>query len=98
MDFKTELPDQDSDVDQVIDAPEGADALESVPPEQKPVGDWASSAARYEWADSYGDVAPRVPELEEILFEELDLRGNTGLDFDGLVDSLRTYPFYSLAY
>lgn len=91
MDFKTDPPTQDNDVDQVIDEPEGESALESAPPQQRPVGDWASSATRYEWNDSYGDVAPRLPELEEILFEELDLRGNTGLDFDRLVDYLRTY-------
>jgi len=29
---------------------------------------WASSAAKYEWNDEYGDVAPRVPELEAMLF------------------------------
>ncbi|RPB26525.1 DEAD-domain-containing protein, partial [Terfezia boudieri ATCC MYA-4762] len=57
-----------------------------------PVGDWASSAARYEWDDSYGNVAPKLPELEEILFEELDLRGNTGLDFDWLFRDAGLHP------
>jgi ATP-dependent RNA helicase DDX3X len=30
---------------------------------------WASSAAKYEWLDEYGDVAPRIPELEAQLFD-----------------------------
>lgn len=83
MDFKTDLPVED--VDRVIDAPEGPDALESIPTEQRPFENWASSAARYEWQDSYGDVAPKVPELENVLFGEMDLRGSTGLDFEGFV-------------
>jgi hypothetical protein len=29
---------------------------------------WAANARRYEWKDEYGDVAPRIPELEEELF------------------------------
>ncbi|KAK3064680.1 hypothetical protein LTS18_004941, partial [Coniosporium uncinatum] len=31
---------------------------------------WGSTAARYEWSDEYGDVAPRVPELEQQLFND----------------------------
>ena len=29
---------------------------------------WAANAARYEWKEEYGEVGPRVPELEERLF------------------------------
>jgi ATP-dependent RNA helicase DDX3X len=32
---------------------------------------WFSKAARYEWSDEYGDVAPRLPELEKELFSDL---------------------------
>jgi ATP-dependent RNA helicase DDX3X len=30
--------------------------------------DWAHNAARYEWNDDFGDVAPPIPELEQQLF------------------------------
>ncbi|EMC98174.1 hypothetical protein BAUCODRAFT_121063 [Baudoinia panamericana UAMH 10762] len=30
--------------------------------------EWHGTAARYEWNDELGDVAPRVPELEQMLF------------------------------
>lgn len=30
----------------------------------------AHNAARYEWSDEYGDIGPRVPELEEQLFNK----------------------------
>lgn len=33
-------------------------------------GLWAHNAARYEWKEEYGDVAPRVPELEQRLFHD----------------------------
>jgi len=29
---------------------------------------WASGAAKYEWQDEYGDLAPELPELERHLF------------------------------
>ena len=29
---------------------------------------WASNARRYEWKEEYGDVAPRIEELEQELF------------------------------
>jgi ATP-dependent RNA helicase DDX3X len=32
------------------------------------IPDWASNAAKYEWKQEYGDVAPRHKELEEQLF------------------------------
>jgi len=31
---------------------------------------WGSTAARYEWSDEYGDVAPKVPALEQQLFND----------------------------
>lgn len=31
-------------------------------------GGWGGAAAKYEWKEEYGDVAPRVPELEVQLF------------------------------
>jgi ATP-dependent RNA helicase DDX3X len=36
---------------------------------------WACSAAKYEWLDEYGDVAPRIPELEAQLFDLEFLHG-----------------------
>lgn len=31
-------------------------------------GDWHANAAKYEWNDDFGDVTPRVPELEAMLY------------------------------
>ncbi|WEW57452.1 ATP-binding RNA helicase [Emydomyces testavorans] len=31
---------------------------------------WASTAAKYEWKDDYGDVGPRNEELEQVLFRD----------------------------
>ena len=36
------------------------------PPEDTP--DWAANAAKYEWAEDYGDVGPAHDELETMLF------------------------------
>jgi ATP-dependent RNA helicase DDX3X len=44
--------------------PEGDDENATMPPRE-----WASNAARYEFEDEYGDIGPRVPELEEQLFK-----------------------------
>ena len=30
---------------------------------------WAALAAKYEWKEEYGDVAPRIPELEDELYK-----------------------------
>jgi ATP-dependent RNA helicase DDX3X len=30
--------------------------------------EWASSAVRYEWSDEYGEVGPRIPQLEADLY------------------------------
>ncbi|KAF2691836.1 DEAD-domain-containing protein [Lentithecium fluviatile CBS 122367] len=35
---------------------------------------WLSDAAVYEWDDEYGDVGPKNPELEHMLFEDPDLQ------------------------
>lgn len=43
--------------------------------------EWDGSARTYEWNDEYGDVGPKVPELEIELFGEKGNRQKTGLDF-----------------
>ena len=35
---------------------------------QADVPTWAANAAKYEWADEYGDVGPEHKDLEKILF------------------------------
>jgi ATP-dependent RNA helicase DDX3X len=39
---------------------------------------WAHEAAKYEWKEEYGDVGPKVPELEDQLFrnEQINRRGD----------------------
>lgn len=37
-------------------------------PEDGDAPTWASSAAKYEWSDEYGDVGPPNEELEKMLF------------------------------
>jgi hypothetical protein len=45
-------------------------------------GEWASSAVRFEWRESYEeDIAPRDEMLEKELFGEED-EANTGINFD----------------
>ncbi|EGP82766.1 unnamed protein product [Zymoseptoria tritici ST99CH_1A5] len=41
-------------------------------------------AARYEWRDEYGDVAPRVPELEAILFGQ-DITAREGDHMENMI-------------
>ena len=42
---------------------------------------WGANAAKYEWKDDYGDVAPRIPELEKLLFgDEFHQRTGNQLD------------------
>lgn len=43
--------------------------------------DWASTAARYEWKDEYGDIGPRNEELETQLFGE-DYKCRVGVRFE----------------
>ncbi|KAF3019647.1 hypothetical protein E8E15_008591 [Penicillium rubens] len=45
--------------------------------------EWAGVAARYEWKGEYGDIGPRVPELEEQLFSG-DLIARAGAKLDAL--------------
>lgn len=50
-------------------------------------GDKFDGSARiYEWDDEFGDVGPKVPDLEKELFGDPDKRhGRTGLDFSRCV-------------
>lgn len=41
---------------------------------------WAANAAKYEWSDDYGDVAPPFKELEDELFRNQHIN-RTGLEF-----------------
>ena|SRR5579859_5583446 len=47
------------------------------------VGNWASSAPRYEWSDEYSEdaIAPRDEMLERQLFGD-ENEGNMGINFD----------------
>lgn len=47
---------------------------------------WQGASARYEWKDEYGDVTPRVPQLEEILF-----RGNNRVRVGENIDALEEF-------
>ncbi|KAI9697485.1 MAG: hypothetical protein M1820_007820 [Bogoriella megaspora] len=51
---------------------------------------WASKAARYEWSDEFGDVAPALPELEKQLFEDEHIMRQgpeiAGLEYKALVE------------
>lgn len=47
---------------------DGADAVPDA--ELVPLPPWAHSAVKYEWIDEYGEVAPRVADLEATLFNE----------------------------
>lgn len=52
-----------------IDGDAAAAAAEGFAPQ------WAHQAEKYEWKEEYGDVGPRVPALEQQLFEsELIMR------------------------
>jgi ATP-dependent RNA helicase DDX3X len=44
---------------------------------------WASSAVKYEWLEEYGEVAPRIPELEAQLFD-LEFLHRTGENMSNL--------------
>lgn len=44
--------------------PDAEDEAESVP-----AYNWAASAEKYEWDEEFGEVGPRVPELEDLLFK-----------------------------
>lgn len=42
---------------------------------------WAHNAVKYEWAEEYGDVGPRIPELEAQLFQS-EFLNRRGVKFD----------------
>lgn len=59
----------------------------SIPKEEREAGEglqelpaWAANAAKYEWSDEYGDVAPAFKILEDELFNN-ELINRTGLEF-----------------
>lgn len=63
-------------------ATDGGDADILAPPT---VGINTAQAARYEWKDEYGDVGPKIPELEEHLFTS-EFRMEAGLGRNRLDD------------
>lgn len=48
---------------------------------EAPEASWGHATQRYEWLDEYGDVAPRIPELEAQLFHS-DLTNRKGHKLD----------------
>ena len=44
---------------------------------------WAHNAVKYEWQEDFGDVGPKIPELEEQLFRS-EFLNRKGLKFDDL--------------
>lgn len=42
---------------------------------------WMARAAKYEWKEEYGDIAPHIPELEAELFGS-EYRTKKGIKFD----------------
>ena len=44
---------------------------------------WAHNAVKYEWKEDYGEVGPKIPELEEQLFRS-EFLNRKGLKFDTL--------------
>lgn len=61
-------------------APTSSDPAPSGQPDVQ-VPAWAHNAAKYEYKEEYGDVAPRLPKLEEELFGS-ELRITKGIQFD----------------
>ena len=52
--------------DEADESKESSEVKTLLEPKQEP--DWLHNAAKYEWDDTYGEVGPEVPELEEQLF------------------------------
>lgn len=52
---------------------------------EPPADGWAHNAARYEWDDTYGDVAPRHEKLEALLFKDPSAR-SVGIEFHSLME------------
>lgn len=61
-----------------MSAPPAAPAALSA---EVPVPQWAHNAAKYEWREDFGDVAPAMPELEAELFGS-ELRLKKGIQFE----------------
>lgn len=53
----------------------GADAAETIEPV------WAHTAEKYEWKEEFGEVGPRIPELENQLYRN-ELIVRKGLKYD----------------
>ena len=45
---------------------------------------WAANAVKYEWNESYGDIGPPDPKLEEMLFRN-EYLNRAGIKFDQYV-------------
>jgi ATP-dependent RNA helicase DDX3X len=43
--------------------------------------DWAHNAAKYEWSEEYGDVGPKIPQLEDQLFRS-EFLNRAGVKFN----------------
>ena len=68
--------------DYSADAPQpGEEALTKPDGEVQEVSGWAHDAAKYEWSEEYGDVGPRIPELEKQLFQS-EFINRRGIKFD----------------
>lgn len=50
------------------------------------VPEWAHNAKKYEWSDEYGEVGPRIPELEHQLFQS-EYLNRRGIKFNSYVIS-----------
>lgn len=53
-------------------------SVHAVPGDPFLSAEWAINAARYEWNDEYGDLGPKIPELEAMLFGETEHAGQVG--------------------
>ena|SRR5436190_5084002 len=49
--------------------------------------EWAANAVKYEWNESYGDIGPPDPKLEEMLFRN-EYLNRAGIKFDQYVSCL----------
>ncbi|KAF1992322.1 putative DEAD/DEAH box RNA helicase [Aulographum hederae CBS 113979] len=63
---KEELAAKARDSGWVVPQPYNYDVYTS---DNKDDGEWGASSAKYEWNDDYGEVGPKIPELEAQLFK-----------------------------
>ena len=54
---------------------------------------WGHNAQRYEWSEEYGDVGPKIEELEQLLFRS-DFQQRTGMKFEKYVSFLKHRSSY----